>query len=378
MLCLGVAYLVSLVVSDFYRGSDPRDFLRGWAKISLTLTAYLTFLGVVQDRANIAAFFWGAVASLATALAVEGGILPLDTENYKWTYGTPLTLASFLVAGYLTRHFHIVGLALPAAVGVLSFLMNFRSLAGLTLLAVFLATLKSLPGFREVSIARAAGVTVAVFLAASGIFSFYVWAAPQGLLGETAQAKFAMQSSGQGGGKFSLLSGRGEILFAAPKILESPWIGWGSWARDIEFVELRHKELHGNKYLGGVAGDEGVIPTHSHVVGGWIEAGIIGAFFWVACLWLIGRNLLFSSPTPLGNALFVVLLFTGLELCWHVVFSPFGAGRRVETGIFIAWHVTVANALGFGNLTSIVPSRQGRVPAEPANTADQVNPLPVA
>jgi hypothetical protein len=79
-------------------------------------------------------------------------------------------------------------------------------------------------------------------------------------------------------------------------------------------------------YVTGPANNLGLIPTHSHFFGGWVEAGLIGAIFWGWVLSLPLRAIirLFHSNDPHMPLLSFIAFF----LIWDILFSPFGAIRR--------------------------------------------------
>jgi O-antigen ligase len=71
-----------------------------------------------------------------------------------------------------------------------------------------------------------------------------------------------------------------------------------------------------------------MIPTHSHIFGAWVEAGLIGAVFWVFVLRLIFRSM--RRALDLRAPTDVLILLTGAMMIWDVFFSPFGANERLS------------------------------------------------
>jgi O-antigen ligase len=143
------------------------------------------------------------------------------------------------------------------------------------------------------------------------------------MLGENARQKYEQQAGGELG---LLIGGRSEILVSFRAIMDSPIIGHGSWAKDYRYVnELIYlKRVLG--YSPGQSNELGLIPTHSHLFGAWVEAGILGAVFWIWVLSLPIRGMVMiigvkENFTPL-------FVFFGFLLIWHVLFSPFGAELR--------------------------------------------------
>src|SRR5206468_4091362 len=89
-----------------------------------------------------------------------------------------------------------------------------------------------------------------------------------------------------------LLGGRPEIQVSLEAVKDSPILGYGSWAQDRKFVEMLFDiEVEQGVYeVSDLAEFENnFIPTHSHLMGAWVWAGILGASFWFYILWLTGR-----------------------------------------------------------------------------------------
>jgi hypothetical protein len=75
-----------------------------------------------------------------------------------------------------------------------------------------------------------------------------------------------------------------------------------------------------------------VIPSHSHLLGAWVESGVVGAVFWCWVSWLTGSTLLRSSGR---EPLFTFFVFIAMLLVWNVLFSPYGADQRFTATYFV-------------------------------------------
>ncbi len=86
--------------------------------------------------------------------------------------------------------------------------------------------------------------------------------------------------------------GRPEIQVSSQAVKDSPIIGYGSWPQDSKYVEMLFdiEVEQGVIDASDVADLEtNLIPTHSHLMGAWVWAGILGATFWFYILWLTAR-----------------------------------------------------------------------------------------
>ena len=93
-----------------------------------------------------------------------------------------------------------------------------------------------------------------------------------------------------------MLGGRPEILVSSRAVLDSPILGHGSWAKDFKYNEMLNDLLieQGKRenYLQDLDPDwRGLIPVHSHLMGAWVWAGILGAIFWAYIFWLVIKGI---------------------------------------------------------------------------------------
>jgi O-antigen ligase len=163
----------------------------------------------------------------------------------------------------------------------------------------------------------------------------YDYAAGSGLLGESAQGNYEMQASGKYG---LLVGGRSEILVSGRAIFDSPFLGHGSWAKDDKYSSLLMELRRQAGYIGGAGDEEDLIPTHSHLFGSWVEAGLSGAIFWA---WVLGLPVLFLfRPHREVECLAPISAFVAFLLIWDILFSPYGAGLRIMTPYYVVFMMT--------------------------------------
>lgn len=320
-------YLLMQVFSDMVNGTLPSDYMRGWARlvffaVNITVIAFLS--GLQLDR--MAAFFAGYAFSLALASFQERNEF---LSEWKFGYGPALTMGVALVIGWMhsARVNRIGGIAF-ILLGIVHLQANARSLGGITLLIGLLTILATYfrdnlrdGGFMSVRF------LLPVVIALIGIYQVYTIGASSGWLGEKSRDKYEKQTSG---GRNILSGGRMEYTIAIPAIMEAPVLGYGSWARHPEYVK-KYIYLNGmdpNTYDAEYLMDLGTIPTHSHILGSWAEAGVAGGIFWILVLWLALRTfyrMLGHERLPYRQFLLFMLVF----FIWDILFSPFGLERRV-------------------------------------------------
>lgn len=169
-----------------------------------------------------------------------------------------------------------------------------------------------------------------VLLAA--VKQLYVYAAKNGYLSDDAQAKYERQAAQGDGFLTILMHGRTGFFAAIPAALNRPIMGYGPFAKDEggyaerfvlkygsedDIKAFRLSELNAMKM-----GYARSIPTHSYVMGAWVNYGVGGLIFYVWVLFLIYRQIKrYMAAIPQWYGYFAMMLPYYL---WNIFFSPFG------------------------------------------------------
>ena len=327
-LLLWGGWLVSQIVTDVVMGSGFADYSRGWAAILFTLTDFAAILVLAATPRRARLFALGLAASGILGFFIAPNIYAAS-DPWKWAFAGPVgfTLAAAL-SGRRSARAPLLPIGAFAAFGALNLLLGFRNLGGVSVLTSAYLLLNTLIGSRQSvehpSLARATVGGLFCVIAALGILQGYDFAASQGLLGATAQAKYSEQSGSLG----VLVGGRPEILVSTQAIIDSPFLGHGSWAKDSKYADLLTTRLDFLGYdVGAGPSDVSLIPTHSYLLGSWVWAGFLGGVFWIAILLLAGWLLLNLYAVRLDLAPLIV--FSTALLLWNVVFSPYGSSSRL-------------------------------------------------
>jgi hypothetical protein len=340
LLALGVVWLVAQVITDLVRQTAFNDYARGWAKIAFFLASFVVLYILAHNRPRRLVLYGVGL--------VIGGVLTFylspgpyaEAEPWKFGVGGPVTLLLILLTSHrLVRWAFPLQLLMIGAAALVNLYMGFRALSGVCFLtAIYLMTGGFGGGRHHVSGRRVALFALLTLGAGLAFLAIYGYAAREGALGETAREKYESQAAGELG---LLIGARGEILISARAITESPIIGHGSWARDPEYAELslELRRALGYEVQPSDVVDAGLIPTHSYLFGAWVEAGLLGAAFWVWVLFVAFRAL--AKLGGRAGSLTPLILFAGFMLIWNVLFSPFGAEQRFLTAycIVLLMHV---------------------------------------
>lgn len=341
-----IVWLLAQIISDMILETPFADYSRGWAKIAIFGISFVALLRIINTPKR--AIFWGiscAVPMFFRPFQLYEGSLELPN---LWKFGIGpaillITCAPFLVRFLLNpskrTNIRAIGL-LHLVIGVISFFMNSRSFAGITILTGL--GVLALYKFPIAKISRvklvvliAVGSTTAMLLA-----TMYAMGAESGTFGIDAQEKYRTQALRGSNPLMIVLGGRSESLVSTMAISDSPIIGHGSWAKDINYLialhEIRQQLSESPDYRSlNEQSSEGLIPSHSYLLGAWVESGIVGGLFWASILiWTL--TVVLRKAWACGDAIGLYCLMSIAPFIWNILFSPFGAYVRVDAAGLLA------------------------------------------
>jgi hypothetical protein len=320
---LGLAWLAAQLFTDFVRDTPLTQCIRGWGMISLTVTHLLTVAMLIRRSLKRLALYGAglAVGGLLTYFFTPGEYAV--SLPWKFGLGIPVTLLVCLLSSVVAFRWRLAAVTLVLLIGAVNVYLGFRSLGGICLATAVFCQARFT--YRTAGARAAILSSVALLVGAWAITAVYAYSATGGALGDRARQTYLSQSRGEGG---ILLGGRSDLIGATAAIMDSPLIGHGSWARDPEYAALEADVLSEMGYRNAlVLRDPDLIPSHSHLFGAWVTAGILGAAFWIWVVWLTVRALL---PASGSEPLYPFLVFVALLLIWDTFLSPYGAEQRFQ------------------------------------------------
>jgi hypothetical protein len=337
LIILCFLWLFGQATTDLIRQTPFDDWSRGCAKIAVTLINFSTlYLLIYGNRRRILLFALGFAAGGILKFYFNPGVY---SEAHPWKFGIGPSITLVLLILCVTNHFLRVRFLPLLVVLFLVFFnlyMGSRGTAGICFLTMVYMVLQWLYGHKAIinfkfSIKNMVMIGLGIMLMGSIFIQGYGYLACRGLLGEGERQKYFLQVSGDFG---LFLGGRGEIVASIHAIMDSPIIGHGSWAKDYKYADMYVYLKHIMGYHAVYRPDKlGLIPSHSHLFGGWVEAGILGAVFWIWVLSLPIRMVarLYRTKEPLTT----FIVFISFGLIWNIFFSPFAGVSR----FIIPYHI---------------------------------------
>ncbi|MFC7537243.1 hypothetical protein ACFQPG_07665 [Sphingomonas sp. GCM10030256] len=334
----GLLWLFGAIVTDLYRATPIEDFARGWLKVVVLIFALLALDRAARQDAFLPRFFWvGVVVGLAAK--------PLFFEVYgfaeaPWKFGLGLAAAGAWFSLLPRRMPDTIRAVGSLALAVLSLYLDFRSFFAILMLSaaavVFRQSISKYLFGDQASLQTRAMIVIITVGVCAGTVSMYEYAAGSGQLGHAAQAKYRMQSDL---GLSLLQAGRQETLVSVQAIADAPLLGHGSWAKDWTYVDMLAQELQARgAFIPPSFGKDGLVPSHSYILGAWVEHGVLAVPFWILFVTVCVRAI--KAGVSSTDSSRRILIFLGLLNLWDMFFSPFGAQQRVLVAAAIVMTVS--------------------------------------
>jgi hypothetical protein len=323
-------WALSQFATDVVRLTSPLDMTKGFLRVLFLATNLLAIARLTRGASD-------RLLAVSGGLALSGilGFVLLPnayTAGEPWKFGLayPLTLGAFTLT-CLARSPVLKGIAVVAVpvLALVDLLQGARSLFGITLAAAALCIYHRFYRSKHKP-RRAAFVVVALVVGTLASSSAYAHLASSGALGPKQALKYASQSHGRYG---AVLGGRPEFAYSFIVLSENPVLGVGSYAQLTTSLDLQARTLltsWGYRRGAQRADLSDRVPTHSGLLGSWVEGGLGAAFFWLALAALCLR-ILALGPRSARLAPLQIYLATGLV--WDVMFSPYGADRRLTVAV---------------------------------------------
>lgn len=337
-LILVATWLLGAIITDLYRETPFDDLARGWTRIVL-FGINIAMLWMLS-RGNFKVLSAYSV-SYGVALCLGSYLYPARTffeDPWKFGEGLGVTITIVALAQFdfvRRRGGDYFAAFLIGTLALFSLWLNSRSLFAMFTLAssyvLFSVWVSKRPDInRKITPAVFVGLILGGLAFTQVITAGYETAADAGWLGEVARQKYLDQTAGDTN---LLLGGRPELAVQVQAIIDDPIIGHGSWAQDayytkIYFDNLVKLNLPVPRDFADFVGDTQFrIPTHSHLLGSWTEAGILGALIWFWTIGLVFRALYAILKTARSANALVALV--AMQTLWDVPFSPFGTDARI-------------------------------------------------
>jgi hypothetical protein len=380
-LLLGL-WLLGQIATDVYRGTGFVDWAKGDSAIifmAMDLAGLAALVSGSERRKGLFIFSFSAGSLLATRVSPN---YFFEGAPWKFGYGSGITALVVFASCFFfaQRKYAATGMLLLGIAG-LNLLLDFRSpvLILLVTIGLVIPVIPERIGRMRILPAPGTGlrlVALSMILLATGMIAKIVITelAAAGALGEDAREKNELQQNSALG---LLLGGRPEILVSSRAVIDSPILGHGSFGKDVKYTEmyrdlLVESGMHEDEFDEENENAFGRIPTHSHLMGAWVFAGVFGGLFWGYVLVLVVRGVIRATivqPTLLPSYCYFCVSFI-----WDILFSPFGYSERVAEAFLLVVVCDLLNASPVPVARSVPFGRARRMGSFPSKGWRNVSP----
>jgi len=329
----GLLTLCGYIITDLAVGTQASQYLRGWGRVGLLVTNVVAMMILAgQGRKYIWWFVLGMGIGGVAYLASTG----LPFSSWKLGYATRVSFVVLALSCILPRR---LGLLLLLLFGILNLGLDYRNLAAVYIIVAGLLWMRSGSATYKVS-----GFRNYLLLGVAGGMALLILVVGLSLTKEEFSDRREESNIGR-------MSG---IIVSVRAILASPIIGYGSWTENEKYARMLQQEQARMREPGTQKRwiHTKVFRAHSQILQPWVEAGVLGAIFFLYYgyrLLLGARSYILTEPISRFTALNLYFVILGV---WHLIASPFGGDQR----ILIAVTVSILSAIEFERKRSTLES----------------------
>lgn len=311
------------VVTDLFVVHNSADnFLRGWAAIIVPILSFMFLFKTIGDDASIVLLI--AMVMVKNILYTDDISEGSEMGYFKFKVVPILTYALYLLCYFLySRGYLKLTLAMLGGFSLLYFANDARS-TGLTL---FLAAvvIYLFNGRVNLSRQRIIVFTVLGLIVFQVFYMLYVNAILSNEIGGEHSSEQLRRVENPYNPLELLMTGRGETFVAITAIGDAPLFGHGSWAIDkgLKYYAILLTFHDEDMDLEKANAKDRLIPSHSILLGAWINCGIGGFVSILLLFYFLMKMGCYLIMHAQESPLYPVLVLMTIGLVWTFLFSPF-------------------------------------------------------
>jgi len=337
-----IFFLLVQVISDVTNGSISRDYLRGWSLMlfSIISTVFLVRHFSKNKEAVVQFLFATFIIQLLFGEAdLDLDIISENSNLFKVRFVGFLNTGLMLTAYYLyvyKKYFLVISLFL--VYGLVCLALDARSNGLIFIFSAILLFIKN----NNIKINKVRLFLISIFTLFFLYlgYVFYVNSVVSGVIGGRNSRTQISQMSNPYNPFELLYFGRIDAVISVFAIMDKPFLGHGSWAKDKSgkyyFLE---KQLTGSNLVS----DRGFIKNHSLLLGAWLYAGVFGfisiLYIVISLIRMFFKNIYNSNQK---SPILPILTVMVMNMTWAMFFSPFGL-LRTSFPIFAALIIVYSN-----------------------------------
>lgn len=331
LVALFVLLFFQMVTDLLIVGNTPQNYLRGWAATIIAILSFIVLFKTLNDTSTILFFLF---MTMIKNIIYTDDIVDSDMSYFKFKIAPILTMAVYLALYQLYRRGELK-MALTVLIGasLLCFAFDSRSTGVIFFIGAVITYFMN----NNVQISRQKIIFFAVLFAVlfQVAYTFYVRSVLNGEIGGEHSRTQIERLANPYNPLELLMTGRAETFAAGAAIADKPLFGHGSWAEDkslkYHMILLMYHDAELNTER--VKSRTILVPSHSVLMGAWVNWGLGGFLAVLYLFWLIVKMGLYIIRNGQDLALYPVLVLIFIGLIWTFLFSPFQHLRLYIPGL---------------------------------------------
>lgn len=332
LLCgLFLITAISQILSDYYNGIDIQSTIaRAGSYIIMVMLLISLAIITHNNFARLRMILFGYFVSYILIYFIgNDAIINYQDAAWRLGLGFAVTLAVCLFISY-QRQLTIWSCLALLSLTIIHIILGSRSLAIFTLFAGTGSFFALLYGSRKPPILNIGSIITIAIILISGVILLYqslIFATEKNFFPGETQARMEAQVYSPYG---LALTARPDAAAAIKAIEKQPITGYGSRGFDLEiwqyYIDISTSNWASQSNFTAIYKDANYqewgigIPSHSHILGAWADAGILASLSWFFVLGLAFFVILQSLRWR--NSLTPLALFIAGTTFWDVIFSP--------------------------------------------------------
>lgn len=331
LMALLVLLFFQLVTDLLVVHNTPQNYLRGAAATIIALLSFVVLFKTLNDTSTILFFLF---MTMIKNIIYTDDIVDSDMSYFKFKIAPILTMAMYLVLYHLYKRGEMkLVLAVLIGCSLVCFAFDSRSTGVIFFIGAVITYFMN----NNVRISGQKIVLFALLAAAlfQGAYMLYVRSVLDGEIGGEHSRKQIGRLANPYNPLELLATGRAETFAAGAAIADKPVFGHGSWAEDKSLKYYMILLMYHNEDLdkNRARQDMHLVPSHSVLMGAWVNYGIGGFLAVLFLFWMIVKMGLYIIRNGQELALYPLLVLIFIGLVWTFLFSPFQHLRLYIPGL---------------------------------------------
>lgn len=339
-------WIIGLVISGWFNNSSSNDLYKQVGKVACLFFYFPVAIWALKDKPQRILTF---VLGLGLSGIMQFFVFPVadfqaEVEAAGLEHAFEITTAWFISPFFAAfcsilyyKDYRRLAIIIAACYGIWAVFNNSRMALLIYITTALLLIYLSDTVKNDVKAVRekiGKNYKRALFLLLIGfVVSAYIYQylAENEMLDERSTEKYYNQRTNS---RLGLASGRQDFFTSAYAICFHPFIGYGVPPKDKEHRTAQFGRIVKNSNI-----NFNLVPTHSHLLGAWVQAGLLGVFFWLLMLQILYKYV--KNVFLYDYRMWAFSIIYILTYCWDIFFSPYGGARGYRLAFIFSYFIVM-------------------------------------